>query len=131
VQRIGLVCLGLSLVACSDDNRVHFEIRNLADQSAAPLTDMGLTVGDDKYHWPTLKGGETQSVNLWPSPTGRREVVFLFTRVGERKDWVGPTLGMSNQGFRFNLEIDADGNVTSRYCALPCSFDNPTVLSEP
>jgi hypothetical protein len=30
---------------------------------------------------------------------------------------------MGRQGYRFILEIDADGNVTSRYCALPCSLD--------
>jgi hypothetical protein len=131
LRRCVFLCLGLSLTACNDDNRVHFEIRNIDDKSAAPLTDMCLIVDDDKYCWPTLSGGETQSTNLWPSPSGEREVVLLYTHAGERRDWVGPKLGRSQQGYRVYVQLGATGVMTSRYCALPCSFDNPTVLSEP
>lgn len=121
---IAFLCIAQLLAACSDDNRVHFEIRNLADKTTAPLTNMAVIVGDDKYAWPTLAGGETQSVNLWPNPDSGREVGLHFTQEGEQKGWGGLKLGSGKQGYRFILEIDADGHVTSRYCALPCSLDD-------
>lgn len=121
--RGSLLCMALLLASCSKEGRVQLEVRNLADTSAAPLTDMGLTVDADKYHWPSLGGGEVRRVNLWPGPDGAREVVLYYTQAGNPKSWVGPRLGVSQQGYLVRLDIDADGSVSSRHCAQPCSLD--------
>ena len=124
LRRIGLVCLWLLLVACSDDNRIHFEVRNLADKSATPLTDLILVAGDKKYSWSTLAGGETISVTLWATPNSGREVGLIYSQTGELKSYDGPKLGTNEQGYRVLFQVNATGVVSSRYCALPCSLDD-------
>jgi hypothetical protein len=123
LRRFVFFCLTLLLVACGDDNGIHVKIKNLGDKTSAPLTNLALVVADAKHEWSAIESGETLSVTVRADPNSEREVVLIYTHAGKQKSWDGPILGMGRQGYRFILEIDADGNVTSRYCALPCSLD--------
>jgi hypothetical protein len=116
--------LSLLLVACGNDSGIHIKVSNLADKSAAPLTDLILVAGDKKYSWSTLAGGESMSVTLRATPDSGREVGLIYSQTGELKSYDGPRLGISEQGYRVLFQINAIGVVSSRYCALPCSLDD-------
>jgi hypothetical protein len=124
LRRGGLACLALSLAACGDDENIKIKVHYLAPNPAPALTDLRVFAGDDKYSWPSMASGETQSVTLKADPQSEREVVLLYAMDGRQQSWDGPKLGRSRQGYRVYVQLGAAGVMTSRYCALPCSLDD-------
>ena len=123
-----LLALVLSVPQAGCDNdegairvRVHY-----AGAAPAPvLSNLALIAGDDKYDWPTLENGGTETVTLHANPRSERELVLLYTMAGQAKSWDGPRFGPGRQGYRIHLEIDGDGRISSRHCRLPCALDPP------
>jgi len=125
--RICLLCLGLSLMACSNDEGIYISVTNLADKTTPALTNVVVIAGDEKYSRSTLEGGESQSVTLHADPRSERELTLSFTQGDQRKYWGGAKFGMGNQGYRIDLQVDATGAVTGRYCVKPCSLDEASI----
>lgn len=122
------VVLSVPQAGCdNDDGAIRVRVHYSGTAPAPALSNLVLIAGDDKFAWPTLENGGTETVTLHADPRSERELVLLYTLDGQAKSWDGPRFGPGRQGYRIHLEIDGGGKIDSRHCRLPCAIGPPSV----
>jgi len=116
-----LLVMGLGLPGCRvlGNDAVRVKVIFAAPAENRELTDVDIVVGSDKHHWDSLRAGTETSVNLLPGPENDRQLTFLYSLNGAKRSWDGPKIP-TGAGYRIEITIDRNGNISSRHCILPC-----------
>jgi hypothetical protein len=86
------------------------------------LENVSVVVGVDKAFWGQMEANSAYTYILSPDSTPDWQLTMFYTLDGNRKIWESP-LFPKGKGYRIEIKIDAQGDVTERHCYLPCSLD--------
>lgn len=89
---------------------------------AHQLTNVSVIVGSDKYFFPTIIAGTTETVTLSPGVRDDKQLFLIYSLDGQQKSWDGPKITL-NKGYRIEINISGLGVIQDRHCILPCSLD--------
>jgi hypothetical protein len=101
--------------------RSDVQVRVTCESGAgAAVENLTVFVGGSKSWWPTIAPGESVSVTL-PPEGETPQVSLVYTAGGTKRNWKGPSL-TTGVGYAVDLRVAADGSVTERHCARPCTL---------
>lgn len=120
---IATALLCLTVVACGwhGEDGVQVELSFAGGPMQAPLTDVTVIAGGDKFRWGTVARDEPQRVTLSPGAQDDRQLTLLFRLNGDARVWEGPRLP-AGTAYKLRAVVAPDGSVSERHCVLPCTL---------
>lgn len=117
-----LLPLAVLGTGCDDGDRYRVHARiSIAEDARAPVTDLSVIVGGERFFWHRMQPGSTERVTLRTDPRAERGLTVLYTQDGERHAWDGP-VPADSRGYRIRLTIEGAGQLGAALCALPCRW---------
>jgi hypothetical protein len=122
VHALLLLSFAMLGAGCADGDRYRVHARiSIADDARAPVSDLSVIVGGERFFRHRMRPGSTERVTLRTDPRAERGLTLLYTQDGERHAWDGP-VPADNRGYRIRLTIEAAGQLSAALCALPCRW---------
>jgi len=121
-----LVVMVLLLSGCIPNTvpKVVIELSYISTFSSAKLHYVSVISGEDKFHWYGVYSGEKKTITLYPGAQSDNKVTLFYQISSEKQKqtWEGTEV-QSELGYRIQIAIHENGEITEQSCSLPCKLN--------
>ncbi|VAW84799.1 hypothetical protein MNBD_GAMMA18-241 [hydrothermal vent metagenome] len=120
-----LVAMVLLLSGCTSNTapKIIIELSYISTSSSAKLHYVNVISGGDKFHWYGVYSGEKKTITLYPGAQSDNKITlfYQFAANKQKQTWEGDEV-QSELGYRIQIAIHENGEITEQSCSLPCNL---------
>ena len=113
----------LFLSGCSffkaETNEYIVSVKYIGNEKNKNLRNISVIAGSDKFWWASMQDNESKTVALSTKKNPDTNVTLLFSLDDRERTWESGNFP-ENADYKIDLSINAEGNVESKICRIPC-----------